>query len=313
MGQNKILEKEQNSSFSWGPFKEVKHCARESIPTPWSIEKTFDLATAAIDQLKLGQGKDTDLLLLSLSAHDYLGHRFGPNSPHLKAMTLEEDRLLGKFLDQLAKKLPGGLNDVFFVMTGDHGMLPTALPEDRVETENVGVDVIPNIVEKSLTDAYGSPKGGKWVQSMQELQVYFNEEALKEKKVTSEQAVKTARASLVKERFVDDVWSKTDIMVHRKVPAGEMGVIADRTVTERSGDLITILKPYFYSDEYKFTHMTHYSYDRYVPLVFYGRTFKPGIYRQVVRVIDLAPTISSILHVLPPNQSEGRILTEILR
>ncbi len=148
---------------------------------------------------------------------------------------------------------------------------------------------------------------------MQELQVYFSEEALKDRNETSEQAVKAAKVVLMKERFVDDVWSKADIMVNRKVPAGEMGVIADRTVTERSGDLITILKPYFYSDEYKFTHMTHYSYDRYVPLVFFGRTFKPGTYRQVVRVIDLAPTISSLLHVLPPNQSEGRILTEILR
>ena len=312
--QNASLAKEKTEKYSWGPYKDILHCSHESIPTPWSIEKTFELANGAIDQLKLGQGKDTDLLEISLSAHDYLGHHFGPNSPYLKEMTLAEDRLLGEFLTRLSKKLPGGLNDVFFVLTGDHGMLPTALPAERVDSENVPKDSVQNIIESSLTAEYGSPKGGKWVQAVSEFQVYLNQDALKDKKITNDQAVKIARAKLIKERYIDDVWSRDEILRDRKVPPGEMGIIADRTISERSGDLIPILKPFYYSEEYyKFTHMTHYSYDRYVPLLFYGRNFKPGTYRQIVRVIDIAPTLSSVLHVLPPDQSEGRVLTEILR
>ncbi len=312
--QNSVLSKEQKETYSWGPYKQIKHCDHDSIPTPWSIQKTFDLANGAIDQLKLGKGKDTDLLSISLSGHDYLGHRFGPNSPYLKEMTLEEDRILGNFINQLSKKLPGGLKDVFFVLTGDHGMLPTALPPERVDSENVPHKAVPELIEKSLTEEYGAPKGGKWVQAQSEFQIYFNQDALNDRKITNEQAVKTARATLIKERYIDDVWSRDDILRNRKVPPGELGAIADRTVSERSGDLIPILKPFYYSEEYyKYTHMTHYSYDRYVPLLFYGRGFKPGTYRQIVRVIDIAPTLSSVMHVLPPDQSEGRVLTEILR
>jgi hypothetical protein len=59
--------------------------------------------------------------------------------------------------------------------------------------------------------------------------------------------------------------------------------------------------------------MTFYSYDRYVPLIFYGKTFKSGTYRQIVNVVDIAPTLSRVFDVLPPSQSEGRVLTEILR
>lgn len=311
--QNAVLKSEQHHKYSWGPFKDIEHCSKESIPTPWSIERTFDLALDAIDEMKLGQGKDTDLLTLSLSAHDYLGHRFGPNSPYLKQMTLAEDELLGTFLNRVAKKLPGGLNDVFVVLTGDHGMPPTQLPSDRVDSENIKLNRLTQAIEDSLTQEYGKLKNGKWIMGVAEFQVYLNHDALKDKKVTVQQAFQIVRERLLKEPYLDDVWSRDDILNQRKSPPGELGQIADRTVSVRSGDIIPILKPFFYSDDYPFSHMTHYSYDRYVPLVFMGKSFKAGTYRQIVRVIDLAPTLSSVLHVLPPNQSEGRVLTEILR
>ncbi len=228
-------------------------------------------------------------------------------------MTLAEDRLLAEFMERLAKKLPGGLNDVFFVLTGDHGIPPNNLPADRVASENVDVERLKKAVEDSLTQEFGNPKGGKWIQGIAEFQIYFNLDVLKDKKLSMEQITRVVRARLLKEPYLDEVLSKEEILNQRKIPQGELGLIADRTVTARSGDLLPILKPHFFSDSYPYTHMTHYSYDRYVPLVFYGRGFKAGTYRQIVRVIDLAPTLSSVLHVLPPNQSEGRILTEILR
>ena len=311
--QNEILAKEKNESFSWGPFKNISKCSMEAVPTPWGIQKTFDLANEAIDELKLGNGKDTDLLLLSLSSHDYLGHRVGPNSPFMEEITLAEDKILGEFIKRLAKKVPGGLKNIFFVLTGDHGMVPTALPKDKVESENILESEVEKSLEDSLTQVFGKPKGGKWIEAESEFQFYFNEAALIDKKLKKSDVFQIARARLLKERFIDEVWSRDEILSERKLPPGELGVIADRTITNRSGDLIPIFKPYFYSDSYLYTHMTHYSYDRYVPLVFMGSRFKPGTYPQIVRVIDIAPTLSSLLHLIPPSQSEGRVLTEILR
>ena len=121
------------------------------------------------------------------------------------------------------------------------------------------------------------------------------------------------RKRLLKERFFDEVWSRDEIMLERKIPAGEYGLVADRTLSFRSGDMIMVLKPYFFSDSYPLTHMTLYSYDRFVPLIFWGKTFKQGTYRQIAHIVDIAPTLASTLGVIPPSQSEGRIMNEILR
>ena len=263
--------------------------------------------------MKLGRGKDTDLLTISLSSHDYLGHHFGPNNDVMETMTGEEDRLIGKFLSEVAKRVPGGMKDVFVVLTGDHGMPPTKLPQERLKSENVSEKDFIQLIEQELTKAYGSPKGGAWVENTAEFQVYFNPDALASARVTATQAINQIRPRLLKERYIDSVWSRDEILYERKVPAGDVGQAIDRTIGTRNGDLLVVFNPFYYSDSYPYTHMTHYSYDRYVPLLFFGKTFKPGTYRQTVRVIDIAPTLASVLHVLPPSQSEGRVITEILR
>lgn len=313
--ENKRILPLQNQTFSWGPYQNIRYCTKDSGRTPWAVEQTFKLALSAVDELKLGRGKDTDLLLISLSSHDYLGHQIGPNDHHMEEMTLAEDRLISDFLKKLSAKLPNGMKDVFVVLTGDHGIPPHPkhLPTEKIPAENIIEESMIKVVEDSLTRSYGKPKGGHWVRGVAEFQVYFNEEAIADAKISIAQAVSTARKSLIQERYVDEVWSRDEIMRERKVPPGEYGLTLDRSLSFRSGDMIILFKPFFYSDTYPLTHMTMYSYDRYVPLMFFGKTFKPGTYRQIAHVVDIAPTLSSVLGVLPPAQSEGRVLNEILR
>ena len=313
--ENDVIRPLQNDKFSWGPFQDIRYCTKDSGRTPWAIEQTFKLALSAVDNLKLGKGKDTDLLLISLSSHDYLGHQVGPNDRNMELMTLAEDKLIADFLTKLSKKLPKGLNDVFVVLTGDHGIPPHPkhLPTEKIPAGNILEDAMVKVVEDSLTQAYGKPSGGHWVRGVAEFQVYFNEEALADAKISISQAVATSRKNLLKEHYVDDVWARDEIMRERKVPAGEYGLTLDRSLSFRSGDMIILFKPFFFSDTYPLTHMTMYSYDRYVPLVFWGKSFKPGTYRQIAHIVDIAPTLSSVLGVLPPAQSEGKVLNEILR
>jgi predicted AlkP superfamily pyrophosphatase or phosphodiesterase len=253
-------------------------------------------------------------LTVSLSSHDYLGHQLGPNHADMEEITVDEDRMISDFLNRLSKKIPGGMDGVFVVLTGDHGIPPVPLPKERVPSENLPEAEIGNGVEAVLTRQFGRPSGGKWVDAVVEAQVYLNSGAMKSAGITPAQAVIPVREALLRERYADQVWARDEILHERKVPAGEYGIVADRTLNRRSGELIVVLKPYYFSDpHYPVTHMTLYSYDRYVPLVFYGKTFKPGVYRQIVNVVDIAPTLSGVLGVLPPSQSEGRVLTETLR
>lgn len=313
--ENDEIQKQKKRRYSWGPYRDMQYCSKEWLQTPYGIEATFDLALKAVDEMKLGRGKDTDLLTISLSSHDYLGHRFGPNSPNLKLMTIAEDQMIAGFLKQIAARVPGGLKNVFIVLTGDHGMVPNpkALPLDRVEAANLGEKLVPKLAEEAMRDAYGKPEGGKWIQAVEEFGLYFNREALKNAKLTPSEATATVRKRLLKESFIEQVWSRDDILIGRKVPPGEYGRVADRTLHRRSADVLIILKPYFYADSYPVSHMTFYSYDRYVPLIFWGRGFKTGVYRQIANVVDIAPTLSSVLNVIPPSQSEGRVMTEVLR
>jgi predicted AlkP superfamily pyrophosphatase or phosphodiesterase len=311
--QNRRIASERSKTISWGPFRDVSWCSKEGLQTPFAMEQTFELALGAVEEMKLGQGRDTDLLLVSLSSHDYYGHHHGPDDPHMSQMVLDEDRLVSEFLKKLSKKIPGGLRDSWIVLTGDHGIPPSALPQDRIPSENIPLDRLPRIVEEEMEKKFGKPRSGKWVDSVVEFQIYFNPDALRDASLKPQEAVRAVRERLLREPYVDQVWARDEILYDRKVPAGEYGKVADRTLSRNSGDGIVVLKPFFYSDSYRITHMTHYSYDRYVPLVFYGKGFRPGTYRQIVNMVDIAPTVSSLMGVLPPVQSEGRVLTEVLR
>ncbi len=314
-GENKKLKELSDKTMDWGPYHSAKYCSTESLQTPWGIQKTFDLALAAVDGWKLGRGNDVDLLAVSLSSHDYLGHRFGPNDSNLKEMTLQEDKKIAAFLQEIAKRVPGGMKNVFVVLTGDHGIPPSPknLPKEKIPGENVDLKLITQSIESAMTDKFGKPHSGKWVESIVELQVYFNADSMTSAKISPADAVTAIRPKMLKEKYIDQIWARDEIMFQRKVPAGEYGRVLDRTLSLRSGDMLLVLNPFFYSDTYPMTHMTHYSYDRFVPLILWGKTFKPGTYRQIVRIVDIAPTLSSILEVIPPAQSEGRILTEALR
>jgi predicted AlkP superfamily pyrophosphatase or phosphodiesterase len=311
--RNLKLKREKDRRVSWGPFRDVAWCSKEGLQTPHAMEETLDLAGDMVDALSLGKGKDTDLLLVSLSSHDYYGHHHGPNDPFMKQMVLDEDRLLEDFFRRLSRQVPGGLGEVFVVLTGDHGVPPSALPSERIPSENIPEERMPRLVEEEMVRAFGKPKGGKWIEAAVEFQIYLNPESMRAAQIKPQDALKALRDRLLREPYIDQVWARDEILYERKVPAGEYGWVADHTLSRNSGDLIVVLKPFFYSDSYRITHMTQYSYDRFVPLVFFGKSFRPGVYRQIVHMVDIAPTLSSILGVLPPAQSEGRVLTEILR
>ncbi|MBU6154843.1 MAG: alkaline phosphatase family protein [Bdellovibrionales bacterium] len=311
--RNELLLAEKDKTLDFGTLKDIKRCSKQALQTPWGVKETFNAAIAAVDEFKLGRGKDVDLLLVSLSSHDYLGHHFGPNHPNLEEMTIAEDRLLSEFFAALSSRIPGGMRDVFVVLTGDHGIPPARIPDEYVLGERIPENELPELVEKTMTEAFGKPKGGRWVDAIPEFQLYLNQDAMKSAGITPIDALRPLRAALLRQRYVDQVWARDEILFDRKIPAGEYGIVADRTLSTRSGDILIALKPFFQSDAYPLTHMTMYSYDRYVPLAFYGKTFRPGVYRQIVNIVDIAPTLTQILGVIPPAQSEGRVLTEILR
>ena len=96
------------------------------IHFPWMDSLTIDLALAGLAHLALGQGKDRiDLLSISLSTVDEVGHDYGPDSREMHDTLLRLDGYLGWFLDSLGSTVP--VANTIVVLTADHGVQP--IPE----------------------------------------------------------------------------------------------------------------------------------------------------------------------------------------
>lgn len=301
----------------------LKGLTKSALATKRGVELTVDLALEAIDGFELGKKSDhTDLLAISLSTHDYVGHEYGPNSAETESISIAEDAEVSRLLRGLQKKLPGGLTSVVFALTADHGVAPSpewlmseekARPKHSFEAGKISETLLRKGLESTLTQKFGSLRG-EWIGFAKELNFYFSPAAIKGRSPSELKALQTEAAQyLTNQTGVLRVIRKADVE-DRTLPGGllERQILASY-VAGRSGDLIVIPKPYFIHDDGDGAgHVTGYSYDRMVPLVMMGAGIKPGTYLTKTRVIDLAPTLAALLHILPPAQAEGRVLDEAL-
>jgi predicted AlkP superfamily pyrophosphatase or phosphodiesterase len=281
--------------------------------SPFQNEVLFQFARAAVINERMGDDADPDLLGISLSANDLIGHAFGPNSHEVMDVTVRTDRLLQDFFTFLNQRL--GLRNVLVVLTADHGVAP--MPE-TVQDLNVGAarlnpTRIANAVEAGLRSEYGAAPAGGWMAYMAQPWIYLNVKALNERGISIEDAERTARAA-----------AQTVPEVHQAFTATELGLLQKTAMASgpafsfypaRSGNVYYELKPYIVPGDTPTgtTHGSPWSYDTRVPLLWLGASVRQGTYGGVVSIADIAPTLSSILGIDRPSGSRGRVLQEMLR
>ncbi len=301
--------------------------------TPWANEFVFETAKRAVTSEKLGQreGFPTDLLTINLATNDYVGHAFGPYSPEALDTTLQTDRQLSNFLNFLNGTVPGGLKNVVFVLTADHGVAP--VPEDSVRFNllpegrtNAG-KVVPAAVQKALSDRFGEDTwiaqsaDGKENGGFIENFVYLNDDAIA-KALASGKATSRAQIEQVGADAITGlhllgyyhVYTRTQIL-NGALPDTNISRYLMKGFHPRlTGDLVLV------DDEDHLTggssgtsHGTPYAYDAHVPLIFCGFGIAPGVWSDPVSVADLAPTLSVLLGIEFPSGSEGTILKPALK
>ncbi len=291
-----------------------KFGSKASIASPLGLELTETAAEKALQFYHLGQGTSTDLLAVSFSSHDMVGHEFGPNSREMEEMTQAEDRILSKLLNAIQSQLPSGLKEVLFVFTGDHGVAPN--PEwavaHKMNAGRIDEKELAATLSEHLNQKFGKPNVGTWIPHVGNFNFYLNLPQIEVKKVN--QAAMEAEVKLVLEKDprAAFVFTSTDYK-NRKLPPG----ILERQILHsyypgRNGEIIMIAKPMYIPTGATANHITGYSFDRTVPIILAGPQIKPGIYATRAEVVDIAPTLSFLLGVIPPNLSEGRVLSEIL-
>jgi predicted AlkP superfamily pyrophosphatase or phosphodiesterase len=287
---------------------------QEALKLPYGLELTTQAAEQAIRKLGLGKGRDSDLLMISFSSHDYLGHLYGPNTLEMEEMTLAEDRNLSKLFATINREVPGGLSETLIVLTGDHGVAPSSswLNTVKINAGRLDVTEIVQKLEKRLKEKFGEPSSGKWVEYLADLNFYLSAESIRNSKASRETIEEEAKTELRSNSAAAFVFSQTDYFKRRLPPGMFERKILKTYFPGRSGDLVLIPKPYFMDDSNPVDHITGYSYDCTVPLLLSGKEFRKGIYSTQANVVDIAPTLAFILGIIPPTGAEGRVLSESL-
>ena len=281
----------------------------ESLESPYGVQLTTDGAVAALKSMNLGHSKTTDLLAVSYSTHDLEGHHVGPNAPEMEDLTVAEDASIAQLINAVRKSVPGGLKNVVFALTADHGVAPQVdyMTASKSDAGFIDAKKLADSAEEDLSKAFGKRK---YIAAVESFNFYFTPEALDHvKRADLENRVKFVFAQAA---GVAHVFSLSDYL-NGNLPVGEdERQVHHQYIPGKSGDIVIIPKPFWYESGKPATHMTGYSYDRTVPLILSGPHLRAGVFSEDANVVDLAPTLSFLLGVLPPAQSEGRVLSEAI-
>jgi hypothetical protein len=278
--------------------------------SPYGNELLLDFASEALQQERLGQRGTTDLLSVSFSSNDSVGHTYGPDSAQVRDIAVKTDRVIGQLLERVDKLV--GLQHTIVALTADHGVAPTpeslherALPGGRMTSRDLF-----GPIEAALASRYGE---GKWVLATAGSSPYLNYELIARLKLDPVEVRRTAAAAAATVPHVSRVYTRDQLLLGN-VPNDLIGRRVLRGFNaQRSGDLEIVLEPYWIRQATGTTHGTPYNYDSHIPLVLMGRGIAPGQYPDRVALNDLAPTLATLLSVETPAAAAGRVLTEAIR
>lgn len=284
--------------------------------TPWSNEVELDFTRRVILEERLGQDDIPDLLIVSLSANDFVGHDFGPYSQEVQDMTVRTDRQLADFFGLLDRTV--GLSRTLIVLSSDHGAIP--IPEDSrahgIEAGRAGPKSLIARVEAALDTQYGDDA---WVRVLYRTGLYLNYETLRRHHLSQADVEATSARALMSDPSIAAAYTRTQLL-NGQVPDTPLTRRVLRSFhPARSGDVIPVAKPFYVIiDEFSertvgTTHGQPYNADLHVPVFFYGSSITPGRYSTPIDVADIVPTLCEILGLTFPSGWDGRVLGEVLK
>ncbi len=280
--------------------------------TPFANEYQLEFAKELVLYEKLGTGPTTDLLAISLSANDILGHRVGPDSPQMRSMALELDRQLAEFFSFLGHQI--GMADVWIALSADHGIapLPDLAKTLRLPAANLDVKALREQINSLLSKKYS--KKADYVLDLDYPMAWLNAESFSGTAGAKDESVaEDDVGQAMKQTGWAGYFTKSQL-ARGEFPANEIGRRYAHSYSPEGGFYVIGVPALFQVGVTTGTdHATPFSYDTHVPLAFYGLAFQTGIYRTHAEPVDLAVTLSSLLGINAPAKATGRVLTEALQ
>jgi predicted AlkP superfamily pyrophosphatase or phosphodiesterase len=285
--------------------------------SPYGSELLLALAKKAIDAEQLGQDDIPDLLCLSFSSTDLVGHCWGPDSQEVLDVTLHSDRVVKELLDYLDAKV--GKGRYIIGVTADHGVCP--IPEvarrQGKDAGRISPELFTSGANAFLQDKFGNGRGKlPWIEAAVSNNIYLNRAVLAEQGLKQADVENELAAWLSKQPGIQAAYSRTQLA---------SGPIAGDAIAESvrrsfhpecSGDVLFVPQPYHLVSPpissprmaaYRTTHGSPHPYDTHVPLLIYGPGVRPGTHSERVLPQSLPAILARALGVPPPKGAEAPV------
>lgn len=277
--------------------------------TPFIDDITLAFALHGVKAMALGTGPQTDVLSISLSGTDYIGHRYGPDSRETHDQILRVDRAIGSFLDSLYRMRDSAR--ITIALTGDHGV--ATIPELASSS------VTPPATRVTLWSAWPPIRDGLVAAKVDTMAldidvqiVTLNRAAFASAGVNADSVLAVFAAAARKLPGVRRVDRFKDLLADTATDS-----IARRWSHQFPAnapiDLVVTLHPGSTWRGNIASHGSPYDYDSNVPLIFYGAGVQPGKHGEFVRTVDLAPTLAALVGVKPLEPLDGVVLQSAIR
>jgi len=275
-----------------------------------------EFAIAAIENEELGADDHTDLLNVSYSVTDVIGHTFGPQSVEAEDIYLRLDRNLGELFAALDSKV--GQNNYLLFLTADHAAIPVVsyLRDNKLDGDIARTEQYHDNLKAFLEAKYGL---GPWIENFDGNQIYLNKKTIDGKKLL---------LPVIQQEVADFLMTQKGVYLaitahELKTQTYEEGLrktIQNGYHPKRSGDVLltydsgTIISPnsQMAVERVKGTvHGSGYSYDTHVPLLWMGLGIPHGESVRSVHPIDIAPSLAMFLNLQLPTAAQGKPLNEL--
>ncbi|MBL7941187.1 MAG: alkaline phosphatase family protein [Flavobacteriales bacterium] len=275
--------------------------------TPWGNTHTVDFAIATIEGESLGTDEHTDMLCMSFSSTDYVGHQFGIHSRELQDCYLRLDLEIERFINYLDSTI--GRNQYLIFLSADHGGAPT--PSYTMKQHAAAgywtTDSLVSAINKRFTDLNYAVR----VKNYSNDQVFFDSDTLYKfgynHPFVQEEAARVAREF----EGVHSVYCRNELEkgLQRE---GMASLVQAGFHQQRSGDVVIVTDPGWikYSMQGT-THGSPWVYDTHVPALFFGYGIRPGETIRRYEITDIAPTISHLCRFPLPNACTGEPIEEV--
>ncbi|MGE3173481.1 MAG: alkaline phosphatase family protein [Planctomycetota bacterium] len=276
---------------------------QEVYLSPVSNELVLEGALAAVAGAGLGADEHADLLMVSFSANDTVGHYFGPESVEARDTLLRLDGVLARLLAGLDDAV--GAGRYAFVLTSDHGV---AMSPEVAKAKGLGGgrELLHTrakaVAEAALRAEFGD---GSWITYVGGEMLYLDRERLgawanahgEAPEAVLDRAAALAAGACKDARGIDRGISVRELLATGPAPVGEgdddpiRRAVFDGLVADRCGDVVFVPTPYWIEAGIAATHGSPHPYDREVPLLAVG----PGLRRGALVADAVTPGLAAVL------------------